>query len=115
MDALRFPLSNAFGVSVGVALRGKGVRNLLPERPEGCFAQKVIAVGTALTGGPPHRSVHEELHSYGSCLESSAKSFIRIRVDDSGTWEVTPRKALHPVPRPTTATSLAAATNHVEP
>jgi hypothetical protein len=41
MDALRFPLSNAFGVSVGVALRGKGVRNLLPERPEGCFAQKV--------------------------------------------------------------------------
>jgi hypothetical protein len=41
-----------------------------------CFSLKyvpfVIAVGTALTGGPPHRSVHEELHSYGSCLESSA-------------------------------------------
>ena len=27
-----------------------------------------IAVGTTVTGGPPHRSVREELHSYGSSL-----------------------------------------------
>ena len=28
-----------------------------------------IAVGTAVIGGPPHRSEREELQSYGSCLE----------------------------------------------
>jgi len=36
-------------------------------------------------------------------------------MDDARTGKMTPGKTLHPIPRPTTATSLTAAAEHVEP
>ncbi len=36
-------------------------------------------------------------------------------MDDARTGEMTPHKAVHPSPRPATATSLTAAAKHLEP
>jgi len=41
---------------------------------------------------PPAQIRTWSITSYGSCLESSAKSFVRIRMDDMGTGKLAPRK-----------------------
>jgi len=35
-----------------------------------------IAVGTTVAGGPPHRSVREELHSYGFQADKQHADFL---------------------------------------
>ncbi len=61
------------GLSAEAPIRREGGRRR-KSIPQVAAAKKInIAVGIAVASDPPRRSVREELHSYGSCLESDAK------------------------------------------
>ncbi len=64
---------------------------------------------------PPAQIRTWRIISYGSCLESSVKSLLGIWVDNPRTGEMTPGKALHPGPRPTTATTLTTVADDFQP
>ena len=50
---------------------------LTPERVAGYIAKYAVAVGTALTGGPPHRSPHAELPHGAPASGSGGEAHLR--------------------------------------
>ena len=67
-----------------------------------------IAVGTALTGGPPHRSQRALLTHWAPASGSGVEAYIGVGMQDAGGWEPSCRQAVHPIP--VQAMALAAAT-----
>ena len=76
-----------------------------PERPtpEG----QIFAVGTALAGGPPHRSQRAELPHWAPASGASVEAHGGVGVHDAGGREPSGGEAVHP--RPVQTAALAAA------
>src|SRR6266568_943592 len=66
-----------------------------------------VAVGTALAGGPPHRSQRAGLPLWAPASGASVEARFTVGVQDLGRWEPSPRKAGHAFP--VQAMALAAA------
>jgi hypothetical protein len=45
-----------------------------------------VAVGTALTGGPPHRSQRAELPHWAPASGANVEAFVGVGVQDAGGW-----------------------------
>jgi len=65
----------------------------------GPWLRSLIAVGTALAGGPPHRSQRAELPHWAPALGRGSKAHLRIRVQDAGWRQPSRDEAVHPLPR----------------
>ena len=75
-----------------------------------------VAVGTALSGRPPHRSVREELPHTAPISGRDDQSLGRIRVHDVNRRDPPANEAFaKTLPGPTLAPSLTAASQHMEP
>src|SRR5436190_21820807 len=73
----------------------------------------LVAVGTALAGGPPHRSQRAEFPHWAPASGSSGKACLRVGMQDSGRWEPSGRQAVHPLP--VQAVALTAAPERLQP
>ena len=73
----------------------------------------VIAVGTALTGGPPHRSQRALLTHWAPALGTNAKTHVGKRMHNTGRREPSSREAVHP--RPVDPRTLAATLQRLMP
>ena len=60
-----------------------------------------VAVGTALSGGPPRRSQRAELPHWAPTLGDDAQAVFRIRMADTGRWDVQLGKSGHSGLEPT--------------
>ncbi len=72
-----------------------------------------VAVGTALAGGPPHRSQRAGLPHWAPASGASVEARFRVGVQDVCRWEPSPREVVHAFP--VQAMSLAAAPERFEP
>src|SRR6266496_5390003 len=91
-------------------------RLVLMRRSRGCSAERLnapVAVGTALAGGPPHRSQRAEFPHWAPASGSSGKACLRVGMQDSGRWEPSGRQAVHPFP--VQAVALTAAPERLQP
>jgi len=61
-------------------------------------ADELVAVGTALTGGPPHRSQRAELPHWAPTSGHNVKSICRPRVQDSDFWKPAYDQPIHAFP-----------------
>ena len=77
------------------------------------WIRDTVAVGTALAGGPPHRSQRAGLTHWAPTLGASDEAFVREWVHDAGLREPPRREAVHPGPGD--AGSLAAAPQRLAP
>src|SRR6478752_5300106 len=83
-----------------------------PRRP--CSsASQVIAVGTALAGGPPHRSQRAELPHWAPASGSGGEGDARVGAHDAGRRQ--PCRSDPVVPVPSHSVTLAAAPKRLEP
>src|SRR6478752_10546016 len=83
-----------------------------PRRP--CSsASQVIAVGTALAGGPPHRSQRAGLPHWAPASGSGGERGARVGAHDAGRRQ--PCRSDPVVPVPSHALTLAATTKRLEP
>ena len=57
-----------------------------------------VAVGTALAGGPPHRSQRAGLPHWAPALDLGVKPHVRVRVHDADFREPADRQPVHPLP-----------------
>ena len=78
------------------------------------WEKHVIAVGTAVSSRPPHRSVREYTNSYGSSFRSGVKPGVWPRVDDTRFWQMNSHQPSHSCPSPL-ASLLTASTNLTKP
>ena len=76
--------------------------------------EHLIAVGTAVSSRPPHRSVREYTNSYGSSFRSGVKPDVWPRVDDTRFWQMNSHQPSHSRPSPL-APLLTASTNLTKP
>src|SRR6266536_4867850 len=72
-----------------------------------------IAVGTALAGGPPHRSQRAELPHWAPVSGTNVEARLGIGVQDTDGREPSGDEAVHPLPAE--AVALAAAPERSEP
>ena len=104
LDALRpSPRSDVGTVRAHPELAGEAValRLELPSR------SAAIAVGTALAGGPPHRSQRAALPHWAPALGAGVEADFRVRMQDSRRRYPSSEQAFHPAPGQ--AVALAAA------
>jgi putative transposase len=73
----------------------------------------MIAVGTALASGPPHRSQRAGLPHWAPALDSGVESHVGKRVPHAGRWQPLRGETVHLVPVQSSA--LAAAPQRLEP
>ena len=113
----RIRLAYSMLVSVPAARGGVRARNSRPATPpppiprqpvstEQLAPDPVIAVGTAVAGGPPRRSQRALLTHWAPALGAGVKSLLWIGVHDLGRRQPSRRDAVHP--RPVQARALAA-------
>jgi hypothetical protein len=72
-----------------------------------------VAVGTALSGGPPHRSQRAELPHWAPTSGTDAQALLRIRVKDAGRWEPLPGQPIQAGLKP--SVPLTSSPNRAEP
>src|SRR5216683_2133199 len=73
----------------------------------------LIAVGTALTGSPPHRSQRALLTHWAPALGTNAKTYVGKGMHHVGGWQPSSREAVHP--RPADPCALATALKRLMP
>src|SRR6266508_1537462 len=74
---------------------------------------KSFAVGTALTGGPPHRSQRALLTHWAPASGTGVEAHVREGMLHTGGWEPPGNETFHPLP--VHSGSLASAPERVEP
>jgi hypothetical protein len=57
-----------------------------PEPPAPGLPANVVAVGTALAGGPPHRSRRAELPHRAPASGSGGEAHLRVGMPHTGSW-----------------------------
>src|SRR6266496_3858033 len=62
-----------------------------------------VAVGTALAGGPPHRSQRAGLPHWAPASGGGVKAHLGIGVQDAGRWEPSLNEAVRALPGPVVA------------
>src|SRR4029453_11437561 len=95
-----FPPSDYYGASVPSQVLGR--RRTLPSTGLDARSDRrpgsVIAVGTALAGGPPHRSQRALLTHWAPALGNGAKAHFGKGMHHTGGWQPPSREAVHPCP-----------------
>src|SRR6266487_107977 len=66
-----------------------------------------VAVGTALAGGPPHRSQRAGLPHWAPASGSGVEAHLGVGVQDAGRWEPTLSKAVRALPGQVVALAAA--------
>ena len=82
-------------------------------QPTRARERAMIAVGTALASGPPHRSQRAGLPHWAPALDSGVESHVGKRVPRAGGWQPLRGETVHPLPVQSSA--LAAAPQRLEP
>ena len=87
--------------------RADGGLALAVQYVEGAISSVLMAVGTALSGGPPHRSQRAELPHWAPASGTNVEAHLGIGVQDASRGKPSSGEALHPLPGE--AVALAAA------
>src|SRR5664279_5390002 len=88
-------------------------RRALPSPPPCRFIPALIAVGTALAGGPPHRSQRAELPHWAPASGSGGEGDTRVGAHDAGRRQ--PCRSDPVVPGPSHSVTLAATPKRLKP